>query len=161
MYNNSLQSLFLSFAWPWPGRPLPRGNQQEWWDPQQGALPGLGEVGHFPRGTSESAGTLDLGPMWFGSQSTCHPNTPTLPDTLNSHLYHLGTSQWHYATYTPSGSWVPTLTTSPKYTPDTPNSSQHPLHPLGDPLCHLYSFWPWVPTLPASPPLHIWHPYTP
>ena len=35
-------------------------------------LPGLGQVGHFPRGASGSAGTLDWGPMWSGSQSTCH-----------------------------------------------------------------------------------------
>ena len=51
-------------------------------------LLGLGQVGHSPRETSGSAGTLDWGPMWLGSQSTCHlqctPYTsmaPMPPDT--------------------------------------------------------------------------------
>ena len=45
----------------------------------RGPLPGLGEIGHSPWGTSGSAGTLDWGPMWLGSQSTCHLQcTPTL-----------------------------------------------------------------------------------
>ena len=51
---NSLQSSFLSLAWPWPGRWLPKGNH-----------------------------CLDWGPMWLGSQSTCQPpmppDTPTGP----------------------------------------------------------------------------------
>ena len=36
-------------------------------------LPGLGQVGHTQKETSGSAGTLDWGPMWSGSKSTCHP----------------------------------------------------------------------------------------
>ena len=76
---NSLQSSFLSLAWPWSGRSLPKGNQWEWQDPGQGPLPGLGEVVNSPRGTSGSAGTLDWGPMWLGSQSTCHPQCPLAP----------------------------------------------------------------------------------
>ena len=35
-------------------------------------LPGLGEVGHSPRGTSGSTGTLNWVPMWSDSKSTCH-----------------------------------------------------------------------------------------
>ena len=50
-------------------------------------LLGLGQVGHSPRGTSGSAGTLDWDPMWLGSQSTCHPkytpDTPMPPDAPN------------------------------------------------------------------------------
>ena len=69
---NSLQSSFLSLAWTWSGRSLPKGNQWDWWDPGQGPLSGHGEVGHSLRGTSGSAGTLDWSPMWLGSQSTCH-----------------------------------------------------------------------------------------
>ena len=61
-------------------------------------LLGLGQVGHSPRGTSGSAGTLDWGPIRSGSQSTCHPNTPLTPsippDALNGpntqHPYPLG-----------------------------------------------------------------------
>ena len=34
-------------------------------------FPGLGQVGHSPRGTSGSAGILDWGPMWLGPQC-CH-----------------------------------------------------------------------------------------
>ena len=111
---NSLQSSFLSFAWPWPGRSLPKGNQWEWWDPQHGPLPGLDEVGHCPGGTSGSAGTLDWGPMWLGSQSTCHPNGPLTPPTC----------PWHplQASYTPTGSW-------PLHSLPAPMYPWHPLHP--------------------------------
>ena len=34
-------------------------------------LPGLDQVGHSPRGTSGSAGTLDWGPMWSDSLFSC------------------------------------------------------------------------------------------
>ena len=142
---NSLQSSFLSLAWPWPDRSLHKGNQWEWWDPQQGPLPGLGEVGHFPKGTSGSAGSLDWGPMWLGSQSTCHPNaspTPWCPlsplGAPNATLYHLY----------PSGPWVPKLLASPQWTLTSPTPQilpygpQFPLTPLGAPLWHLYPFWP-------------------
>ena len=43
-----------------------------------------------------------------------------------------------YATYTPSGSWVPTLLPAPQYTPDSPWCPlmvPTPLHPIGDPQC--------------------------
>ena len=107
----SLQSSFLSLAWPWPGRSLPKGNQWEWWDPQQGPLPGLGEVGYSPRGTSGSAGTLDWGPMWSGSQSTCQPQCPLHPlEAPNAPLCHLY----------PSYPWVGTLPAIPQYSPYTP-----------------------------------------
>ena len=66
-------------------------------------LLGLGQAGHSPRETSGSAGTLDWGPMWLGSQSTCHPNasltppyTPTPPDGSNP-------PRRPYTAYTPSG----------------------------------------------------------
>ena len=92
VYNN-LQSSFLSLAWPWPGRSLPKGNQWECWDT------GLGpNVVRLP---------VHLPPPM-------HPYTPSAPDTL---------------------------------------------HPLCSPWYHLYTTWPWVPTLPAIPkgtltPLH-------
>ena len=133
---NSLQSSFLS---------LPKGNQWEWWDPQQGPLPGLGEVGHSPRGTRGSAGTLDWGPMWFGSQSTYHPQYTLTPP--NSHLHTRRPPMPPYATYTPSGLWVPILPASPQYTPDTPTPPDGPNNPytLWRPpmptLSYLYPFW--------------------
>ena len=33
---NGLQSSFVSLAWPWSGRSLPKGNQWECWDPGLG-----------------------------------------------------------------------------------------------------------------------------
>ena len=45
-------------------------------------LPGLGQVGHSPRETGGSARTLDWGPMWSGSLSSCHHLTSPKPDRL-------------------------------------------------------------------------------
>ena len=157
---NSLQSSFLSLAWPLPGRSLLKGNQWEWWDSQQGPLPGLGEVGHSQRGSSGSAGTLDWGPMWSGSQSTCHlqciPYTPNGPLTLPMlplmppipllapeylHSLPAPNAPWHPytpyappdATYTPGGSWAPTIPASPQCTPDTPYTPDGPQSPWWTP----------------------------
>ena len=108
---NSLQSSFLSLAWPWSGSSLPKGNQWEWWDPGQGPLPGLGEVGHSPKETSGSAGTLDWGPMWLGSHSTCHPQMPLhpcwtpMPLLAPEHLHSLLTS--NAPPTSPAAPWHP------------------------------------------------------
>ena len=40
-------------------------------------LPGLDQVGHSPRGTSGSAGTLNWDPMWLGPQFSPHQIFPT------------------------------------------------------------------------------------
>ena len=107
-------------------------------------LLGLGQVGHSPRGTSGSAGTLDWGPMWLGSQSSCHPNAPL--HLLAAPYTPRRPPMFPHATLTPSGLWVPTLPASP----NTPLTSLHPLmapmplNPPGDPnvhSCHLYPFW--------------------
>ena len=99
---NSLQSSFLSLAWPWPGRSLSQG-------------------------TSGSAGTLDWGPIWLGFQSTCHPHTPLISPTplMPQHPHPLGTPNAPWCPYTPSSPQVPTVPASPQYTltplpPDTP-----------------------------------------
>ena len=167
---NSLQSSFLSLAWPWPGRSFPKGNQWEWWDPGKGPLPGLGEVGHSPRGTSGSAGTLNWGPMWSGSQSTCCPNASLT-------LLHPLTPDYPMLPNGPQHPWVPQFpllppipllalsTNTPSQPCIHPWQPLHPLTPLigptltrnpNAPLCHLDPSGPWVPTLPASPhtPLH-------
>ena len=155
---NSLKSSFPSLAWPWPGRSLPKGNQWEWRDPQQGPLPVLGEVGHSQGEPVGSAWTLNWGPMcwapsplatqmhpWHPLTAPRNPPMPLMPPI-------------------PFWPWVPTLPASPKYTPDTPYTSWCPLHPLGAPM-PLYATYttsgPWAPTLPASPPMHPWQPLHP
>ena len=60
-------------------------------------LPGLGQVGHCPRETSRSAGTLDWGPMWPWSQyhgvtnpnidGTICINPPVWPQNIVPFLY--------------------------------------------------------------------------
>ena len=175
----SLHSSFLSLAWPCPGRSLPKGNQWEWWDPEQEPLPGLGEVGHSPRGTSGSAGTLYWGPMWLGSQSTCHcqctltpPTPPTAPLSPQCPWNPLGAPSVPYTSYTPCGSLVPTFPASlntpwhpiPSDGPLIPPMPPDTLHPLEAPMSPYATYTPsgpWVPTLPASPnapltPLHPW-----
>ena len=115
---NSLQSSFLLPAWPWPGRSLPKGNEWECWDPEQGPLPGLGEVGHSPRGTIGSAGTLDLGPMWLGSKPTCHPMHPYTLDAPNTSYtpYKPLYPCWPLSTYSPC---QPPMYPDTPYTPNT------------------------------------------
>ena len=133
--------------------------------PQQGTLPGLGEVGHSPRGTSGSAGILDWGPMWSGSQCTCHPNTPL-------HPWHFLTAPYTprqcpmppYATYTPSCPWVLTLLLPP-YAPDTPTPLMPPngsLHPWRAPMpyaTYTLLVYEYLHSLPA--PNTPWHPLHP
>ena len=111
-------------------------------------MPGLGEVGHSPRGTSRSAETLDWGPMWSGSQFIFHPNAPTPP------------------TGTLMPPWCPYIPTSPLYflmppiptdAPTSPWTTQ-PLHSLpvpSTPLTPLLA--PTLPDAPDTPP----SPYTP
>ena len=153
-----------ALAQPWWGRSLPKRNQWEWWDPGKGPLASLGEVGHSPRGTRGSAGTLDWVPMWLGSQSTCHPQC--IPDTLHLWLSQFPQHPYEpqcppFATYTPSGPWVPTLPANTQYTPDAPLMAQTP---LGSPQCPLL---PPVPILtpeyytPCQPPNNPWHPLHP
>ena len=142
-----------ALVWPWWGRSLPKGNQWEWWDPQQGPLSGLGEVGHSPRGTIGSAGTLDWGPICLGLQSTCHlqctPYTPMVPNALDTpytpmlpwcHLYPCWPKYLH-SLPAPMHLWHPYTLWQPPISPDTPRS----------PWCQLYPCWPWVLTLPTSP----------
>ena len=99
-------------------------------------LPGVGQVGHSPRGTSGSAGTLDWGPMWLGSQSTCHPNAPWHPLPAPCHPTPL------------LAPWCPLYPCWPLMPPDTPNPLLDPWAPIPLPV-------PWCtpdsPTSPASP----------
>ena len=135
---NSLQSSFLSLALPWPGRSLPRGNQWEWWDPGQGPLPGLGEVGHSLRGTSGSAGTLDWGPIWLSSQFTYHPLCPLTPICtllIPWYPYTLTPLMPH----TPANGSAETLDWGPMW-----SGSQSNCHPNA-PWCHLHPWCPYTP----------------
>ena len=124
-------------------------------------LLGLGQVGHSPRETSGSAWTLDWGPMWLGSQSTCHsqyipthPNSPQNPRRPQCPLMLpiplLALEYLHS---------LPACNTPP-ISPDTPQCTPTPPTPLKSPyipLCHLYPSSLSVPTLTASPPIHPWH----
>ena len=111
---NSLKSSFLSLAWPWPGRSLPNGNQLEYWDPQ-------------------------LGPMWSGSQSTCHCNAPLTPvHTPNSPLTPLGAPMPlmppipllapEYLHFLPAPQYTPDNSHNPLM-PQCPQQPPTPLHP--------------------------------
>ena len=143
----------MSLAWPWPGRSLPKGNQWEWWDPQQGPLPGLGEVGHSPR---EPVGVL--GP-WTGAQCGWAPSpsaTSNAPPTPPMAANAPDTPMLPWVTYTLLA-WVATL-------PAAPNSPWHPLHPLGVPStlwCHLKPCRPMSAYNPCQLPIAPWHPNTP
>ena len=151
---NSLQSSFLSLAWPWPGRSLLKGNQWEWWVPEQGPLPGLGEVGHSPRGTSG---------MWLGSQSTCHPNAP--PDAP----YKPPIPLLALNTYTPCQ--LPnaplTLPDDPLTCPTSPTLLPIPCWPQAlmvpaNPKCTCWPLMAYTSCQPPNAPLPApWHPLTP
>ena len=156
---NSLQSSFLSLAWPWSGRSFPRGNQGEWWDPGQGPLSGLGEVAHSQSGTSGSAGTLDWGPMWLGSKSIYHPNAPLMPPTP------LLTPQCPWCPYTPASLSIPNtpcwlvMPSEPLYTPAIPQCPTPPMMPY-TPVSPNTPCWPVMPSNPPTPLPTSWCPYT-
>ena len=112
-------------------------------------LLGLGQVGHSPRRTSGSTGTLDWGPIWLGSQLPCHHNTPLTPPTPTdapkmapTTPKPLGAPNAPDALYTPSGPWVPRVSCPCQ----PPIHSWHPLHPDAP------SDTPkWPPTPPRAP----------
>ena len=97
-------------------------------------LLGLGQVGHSPRGTSGSAGTLDWGPMWSGSQSTFHP-------------------QYTSDTPTPTRSPQYPLMPIPLLTPEYLESLLAPNTSLTPPM---FPKWPLHPLEPPMPPIPFW-----
>ena len=140
-------------------------------------LPGPGQVGHSPRETSGSDGTLNWGPMWSGSQSTCHPNASDTSNTSASPLMPLH-SLLAPEPYTP---WCP-IPCWPLDTPDAPHPllAPEPLHPNASltspdaPIPLLVPDTPWCPYTPKpllapepchpnapTPPASPWHPLTP
>ena len=170
---NSLQSSFLSLTWPWPGRSLLKGNQWEWWDPGKGPLLCLGEVGHSPRGTSGSAGTLDWAKCGWAPSPPATPNAPLTPptplDTLMPPMapWHPRSTQcplchlypfWPLSTYTPCQPPIQPDTSctpdTPLMPPDTPTPPRSP----NAPLCHLYPIWPQSTYTPCQPLIHSQHP---
>ena len=118
---NSLQTSFLSLAWPWPGRSLPQGNQWECWDP------GLGpNVVRLP---------VHLPPQYTPDTHWCpwHPKmAPTPPRSPQ-------------CPYTPSGPWIPRVPASPPIHPWHPlmplTTQNGSLHPLGAPFT---PSGPWI-----------------
>ena len=148
---NTLQSSFLSLAWPWPGRSLPKGNQWECWDPGTGT-----QCGQTP---SPHATPIHPWHPLHPLMTLIPPNSPWCPQLP------LGAPNAPYATYTPSGPWVPTFPASPKYTltpPDAPTPPNSPNTPRSLPM-------PLMPPIPLlapeylhflPAPIHPWHPYT-
>ena len=103
-------------------------------------LLGLDQVGHSPRGTNGSTGTLDWGPMWSDSHSTCYPNTSLTP----LHPLMPPNGPQHHTPRSPQCSLMPLrLLLAPEYlqslsapntlqtpyTPDTPDAPKQSLHP--------------------------------
>ena len=146
---NSLQGSFLSFAWPWPGRSLPKGTQWEFWDP------GLG--------TNVVGLPVHLTPPDA-------PYKPPIPLLAPEHLHSLPAPNAPLtAPTTPDGPNIPWWPQHPLGVPNAPiylcrllstyTLCQSPMHPWRPPMLPqwpstpmpLYPAGPWAPTLPASP----------
>ena len=157
---NSLQSSFLSLAWPWPGRSLPKGNQWECWDH------GLGpNVDRLPVNLPP---LMPLHPL-LAPWCPLHPWWPLMP--------------WHpLLAPIPADAPTPLLSPqslhslpAPQFTPDTPTPCQPhdtqvpPTHLTAhlSPWCCLDLCWLLSPYNPYQPPnvpltpLHLWQPLTP
>ena len=105
---------------------------------------------------SGSAGTLDSGPIWLGSQSICHAPIPPIhpagpsthtPPASPQHPLMSPYPQWvpmPSDTLIPAGPWV--LHSLP-----VPNAFLTPLHPLQA---------PWCPCHPTPLPLRVLGPWT-
>ena len=143
---NSLQSSFLSLAWPWPGRSLPKGNQWECWD--HGLGPNLVELSvHMP------------------PQCPLHPLLdPDAPTSLMAPWH-----PWHLTP--PNAPWCPTLLLAPQSLHSLP-APMHPWDPLHPLLPPWFSHSPYQPPIPPDvptpllapqphtpwqPPMHPWH----
>ena len=141
---NSLQSSFLSLAWPWPGRSLPKGNQWECWDPGVGP-----NVVRFPVHLPSPMHPYTPN----GLQCPSHPYTPML-------LYPCWPEYLHSLP-------APNVPLTPPTFPHDPNPFDGSLMPpdtpytLGAPDATYTSAGPSVPTLPASPEMHPDTPYIP
>ena len=107
---NSLQSSFLSLAWPWPHRSLPKGNQWECWDP------GLGpNVVRLP---------VHLPPPM-------HPLPPMAPNAPTAPMLPL-MPPIPLLTQVPTFPASPNAPLTPLYvlmSPNPPNAPQHPYTP--------------------------------
>ena len=111
---NSMQSSFLSPAWPWSGRLLPKGNQWECWDPGLG--PNVVRLPvHLPP-------LMPLTPLHYLPP----PDAPTsllAPNAPNDHL----------SPYTPCQSpdtlCQPLTSLHPCWPPDTPYTTATPNAP--------------------------------
>ena len=140
---NSLQSSFLSLAWPWSCRSLPKGNQWECWDP------GLGHIVvrlpvHLP---------LPIPPSGPEALHLCWPQAPTLPAIPNAPLITLHPCQppdYPIPLLAPQCPLIPpTLLLAPQpYTLASPNA---PLTPSTSPAGPLIPLHPCRPLSPYTP----------
>ena len=111
-------------------------------------LAGLGQVSHSPRRTSGGAGSLDWGPVWLGSQSTCHlwcpraSYSPLMPTT--SLLAPMPPDATLHPLLSPMHPNVP-------YTPCWPQMPPEPLHPLPPPDAPQCPYTPCQPAIPLHP----------
>ena len=150
---DSLKNSFLSLAWPWPGRSLPKGNQWEWWDPGQGP-----NVVRFPVHLSPQC-TLNI------LYTPSHPYTPTSP------LYPC----WPLTSTLPaSPQCTPDTSYTPWQPPNSPTPTDTPVHPcqceywdhgLGSNVVGLIVHLPpqcplQIPTAPWFPLHPCWSPDT-
>ena len=116
---NSLQSSFLSLAWPWPSRSLSKGNQWECWDP------GLGP------------NVVRL-PVHMPPQHT--PDVPRNPQCpLMQPIPLLAPEYLHFLS-------VPNTLLTPLHPVTPPNSPQHSLTPT-PPRSPQYPLMPPIPLL--------------
>ena len=101
---------------------IPRAKQAEQEQQQHDKVTTiLGQVAHCG-----SAGTLDWGPMWSDSQSTCHPNTPLTPPKWPSHFLHPRNPPMHLMP--PYPFWPKYLQSLPA--PNTPLTPYTPVTPI-------------------------------
>ena len=135
-------------------------------------LLGLGQVGHSPRETSQSDGTLNRGPClalvrqvtlqgepvgvlgpWTGAQCDWAPSPLATPNASLTPLHPwlplipqhpMSPPMLPFATYTPSGPWVMYTPASPPNTPLTPPTPLMPLTALN------------IPRRPQCPLIHLY-----
>ena len=123
---NSLQSSFLSLAWPWPGRSLPKGNHWKCWDAGLGPYV-VGLPVHLPPQFIPDTLTPLTPPN--GPNTPMSPQCPLLPP-----IPLLAT-----CTYTPCQPQYLESVSALQYTPDIHSGSQHP---LGTPKGHYATILP-------------------
>ena len=112
-------------------------------------LPGLDQVGHPPRGTSGSAGTLNWGPMWLGPQFSLHQIFPSTCSPLMGGKRVGNWGSWWLIYSVTSGAW--------KILGKVPSHGWSVQHPLGlSRICLPFPFLPSSPSRCGSCPFTLY-----